>query len=51
MEFNPKYKWGFLALIILQITSIFYLLKVYDNFVSNSDNYYKNILTSQLSEQ
>ena len=51
MEFDPKYRWGFLALVILQIISIFYLLRVYDNFVSNPENYYKNILTGQLQEQ
>ncbi len=46
MDFKPNYKWGFLALIALQIFSIFYLLRVYDNFVSDPENYYKNILSS-----
>lgn len=46
MDFKPNYKWGFLALIILQIFSVFYFLRIYDNFVSNPENYYKNILSS-----
>ena len=48
MDFKPNYKWGFLALIVLQIFSIFYLLGVYDNFVSDPENYYKNILSSSV---
>ena len=44
-EFKPKYKWGFAALIFLQIITIFYLLKIYNNFVSDPENYYKNILS------
>lgn len=45
-EFKPNYKWGFAALIFLQIITIFYLLEIYNNFVSDPENYYKNILSS-----
>ncbi|KKS65933.1 MAG: hypothetical protein UV36_C0039G0011 [Parcubacteria group bacterium GW2011_GWC2_42_6] len=41
------FKWGLAAVIIAQIISIFYLMNVYDKFVSNPDNYYKNILASK----
>ncbi len=42
---RTNFKFGLLAVIILQIISLFYLLHFYDKFVSNSDNYYKNFLT------
>ncbi|TSC53407.1 MAG: hypothetical protein LiPW39_272 [Parcubacteria group bacterium LiPW_39] len=38
-------KLGLLAVIILQIISIFYLLHFYNKFVSNPENYYKDFLT------
>lgn len=43
----PKtyFKFGLLAVIILQIISLFYLLHFYNKFVSNPENYYKNFLT------
>ena len=45
-----KIKWGFVAVIILEIGCIFYALKIYNKFVSNPDNYYKNILNQEMGE-
>ena len=43
---QKKYvKFTFLAVIILQIASIFYLMSVYHRFVDNLENYYMLILS------
>lgn len=38
---------GLMAVIVLEIGVLFLLLKIYDDFVSSPDNYYKNILVRQ----
>lgn len=43
-------KMGLLAVIILEIGVLFFMLRVYNDFVSTPDNYYKNILTKQAQE-
>lgn len=43
---SPKLKFGLLAVIILEIISIFYLMSAYKKFAGNANNYYKNILAS-----
>lgn len=48
---RTKFKWGLAAVIILQIISVFYLLRIYNNFVSNPENYYKNVLYSSAIEK
>ncbi len=48
---RTKFKWGLVAVIILQIISVFYLLRIYNNFVSNPENYYKNVLFSSAAEK
>ncbi len=40
-------KLGLLAVIILEIGSLFFLLHIYNDFVSSPDSYYKNILVRQ----
>ncbi len=52
MAYIKHIKLGLVCVIIFQIVSLFYLLHVYDKFVSNPDNYYKNCLTQyqQLDE-
>ncbi len=52
MAYIKHIKLGLVCVIIFQIVSLFYLLHVYDKFVSNPDNYYKNRLTQyqQLDE-
>jgi hypothetical protein len=37
-------KWGFVCVAIFEIASLFYLLHVYNQFVSNPENYYKRTL-------
>ena len=44
-------KLGLLAIIILEIGSLFFLLRVYDDFVSSPDSYYKNILVKQIKAE
>lgn len=44
-------KFGLLAIIILEIGSLFFLLRVYDDFVSSPDSYYKNILVKQAEKE
>jgi hypothetical protein len=44
-------KLGFLAIAILEIISIFYMLNIYNKLVSNSENYYKNILVQQSAKE
>ena len=41
-------KFGLLAVIVLQIGALFFMLRVYDDFVSSPDNYYKNVLVKQV---
>lgn len=50
MERTPI-KFGFVVIIALEIAGIFYFLHVYNNFVSSSENYYSNILSSQSKAQ
>ena len=40
-------KFGLVAVIILQIGALFFMLRVYDDFVSSPENYYKDILVKQ----
>lgn len=40
-------KLGLLAVIVLQIGVLFFMLRVYDDFVSSPESYYKNILVQQ----
>ncbi|OGZ41553.1 MAG: hypothetical protein A3B04_01195 [Candidatus Portnoybacteria bacterium RIFCSPLOWO2_02_FULL_39_11] len=40
-------KIGLLAVVILEIGSLFFLLHIYNDFVSSPDSYYKNILVRQ----
>lgn len=42
-------KLGLLAVILMQIFTLFYMLHAYDKFVSNPENYYKNYI-NQYSE-
>ncbi len=44
-------KLGFLAVIILEIAFTFYLLRIYHHFVSNPENYYRQILQKNTSFQ
>lgn len=44
-------KFGLLAVIVLEIGALFFLLRVYDNFVSSPDSYYKNILVKQIKTE
>jgi len=46
MERTPI-KFGLVAVIILEVASIFYFLHVYHDFVSSPENYYRNILVKQ----
>lgn len=46
MQITPI-KFGLLAIIVLQIGALFFMLRVYDDFVSSPDSYYKNILVQQ----
>ena len=41
-------KLGLVAVVILEIGVLFFMLRVYDDFVSSPDNYYKNILVGQI---
>ncbi|MBU4142917.1 hypothetical protein KJ590_02860 [Patescibacteria group bacterium] len=38
-------KFGLICVAIFDIAVLFYSLNVYNKFVSNPDNYYKNYLT------
>ncbi len=40
MPYLKHIKMGLLCVIILQVISLFYLLHVYNEFVSNPKNYY-----------
>ncbi len=44
-------KLGLVAVIAVEIIFVFYLLRVYDKFVSDPDNYYKNILVRQIKTE
>jgi len=44
MAYLKYIKWGLVCVAIFEIVSLFFLLHVYDKFVSNPDNYYKNAL-------
>ena len=44
-------KLGLLAVVILEIGSLFFLLRVYDDFVASPDSYYKNILVRQTKNE
>lgn len=46
MEITPI-KMGLLIIIVLEITSIFYFLHVYHEFVSTPENYYQDILVGK----
>lgn len=41
-------KLGLVAVVILEIGVLFFMLRVYDDFVSSPDNYYKKILVGQI---
>jgi len=45
MAYIRHIKFGLICVIILEIFVLFYSLHVYDKFVSNKENYYKNYLT------
>jgi hypothetical protein len=45
MAYIKHIKLGLACVIIFQIVSLFYLLHIYNKFVSNPDNYFKNYLT------
>ena len=40
-------KMGLLAIVILEIGALFFMLRVYNDFVSSPDSNYKNILVRQ----
>jgi len=42
---------GLLAIIILEIGVLFFMLRVYSNFVSAPDSYYKNILVRRAKNE
>ena len=44
-------KLGLVAVVILEIGVLFFMLRVYDDFVSSPDNYYKNILVEQIEDE
>ncbi|HRY52471.1 MAG TPA: hypothetical protein P5089_01320 [Candidatus Portnoybacteria bacterium] len=44
-------KLGLVAVVILEIGVLFFMLRVYDDFVSSPDNYYKNILVGQIEDE
>jgi len=46
MQIAPL-KFGLLAVIVLEIGALFFLLRIYDDFVSSPESYYKNILVKQ----
>lgn len=48
---SKRLKFGFLVVVIMEIGVIFYLLRVYNRFVSSPDNYYKNILTHRAEKE
>lgn len=43
-------KLGLLAVIVLEIGFLFFMLRVYNDFVSRPESYYQNILTGQAGE-
>ncbi len=45
MAYIKHIKLGLVCVIIFQIVGLFYLLHVYNKFVSNPNNYFKNYLT------
>ena len=53
MAYIKNLKLGLACVAIFEIVSLFYLLNVYNKFVSNPDNYFKNYLTKyqQADEQ
>jgi len=48
MAYIKHIKLGLMCVIIFQIISLFYLLHVYNEFVSNPKNYYVNYLTQDV---
>ncbi len=44
-------KFGLLAVVVLEIGVLFFMLRVYDDFVSSPDSYYKNILVKQIKAE
>ena len=50
MQIGPI-KMGLLAIIILEIGVLFFMLRVYSNFVSAPDSYYKNILVRRAKNE
>jgi len=53
MAYLKYIKLGLVCVVIFQIVSLFFLLRVYDKFVSNPDNYSENSLvvhTRQIEE-
>ncbi|MEK7160651.1 MAG: hypothetical protein AAB724_01340 [Patescibacteria group bacterium] len=43
---KPLIKWGLLMVMVLEIISLFISLRVFDNLVSDQDNYSKNSVTT-----
>ncbi|MBU1102229.1 hypothetical protein KJ853_01050 [Patescibacteria group bacterium] len=53
MNYVRYIKFGLICVAIFEIAVLFYSLHIYNKFVSNPDNYYKNSLTKyeQLENQ
>ncbi len=45
MAYLKYVKFGLICVAIFEIVVLFYSLHIYNKFVSNSENYYKNYLT------
>jgi len=46
---KPSIKLGLAILILFEIISLFYFIHLYNKIANNSNNYYKNILTTDIT--
>lgn len=48
---KTQVKLGLLVVAFLEIGALFFMLHVYNDFASASDNHYKNILVGQIEKE
>ncbi len=51
MAYLSYLKIGLVVVAIFEIISLFYFLYIYNKFVSNPENYFKNYLTKYAQEE